>query len=107
MKINKIGKECIKTAREHGFSPNEDIDNIEKNKWYLASKLALIHSEISEMLEAIREDNWNNMIEEGIDVIIRTLEYLSCLKDVNIEEELYKKMEINKNRKFKHGNKLI
>lgn len=36
-----------------------------------------------------------------------TLEYLSCLKDVDIDKELQKKMEINDNRSYKHGGKLV
>ena len=107
MNLNKIAKECWKTANKNGFSPYEDIDNIKIYVFYLATKIALIHSEASEMLEAIRRNDFENMVEEAIDVIIRTLEYLSCLKDVDIDKELQRKMEINNNRPYKHGGKII
>ncbi len=107
MNINEIGKDCVKIAKDHGWIPKEEIDSIEEDKYYLATKVALIHSEVSEMLEAMRVNDWDNLVEEGIDVIIRTFEFLSCLKDVDIEKELFKKMEINRNRSFRHGGKLL
>ena len=105
--LNRIARECWLTSKRNGFSPHENIDDISEYKYYLSTKIALIHSEASEMLEAIRINDFDNMIEEGIDVIIRTLEYLSCLKDVDIDKQLKKKMNKNNKRTFMHGGKLL
>jgi len=103
-----MAKECVKIAREHGFSQLEDITDItDDNKWYIAGKLALIHSEVSEMLEELRVGNKQGIIKEGIDVLIRTFELLIAFEGTDIEEELYKKMTINRFREHKHGGKLI
>lgn len=107
MNLNEIAKKCWETSNKSGFSPHKDIWDLFEHKYYLATKIALIHSEATEMLEAIRIGDLDNMVEEGIDVIIRTLEYLYSIKDTDIEKELQKKMEKNSNRPFKHGGKLI
>lgn len=107
MTLNEIAKKCWQTSNKNGFSPYEDVDNIEDHVFYLSTKIVLIHSEASEMLETIRKNDFENMVEEAIDILIRTLEYLSCLKDVDIDKELQRKMEINSNRSYKHGGKLI
>jgi len=107
MNLNEVAKTCLNTAIKSGFSPNTNINDLEEYKYYLATKIALIHSEASEMLEALRVDDFDNMVEEAVDVLIRTLEYLSCLKGVDIDFELKKKMSINSKRKFRHGGKII
>ena len=52
-------------------------------------------------------EDFNNLIEEGIDVLIRTLEFLGCLKGVNIDFEYQRKMQINSERPVQHGGKLL
>jgi len=102
--MNRIARECIAIARVHGFTPRDDIIDLDKEKWYLATKIALIHSEASEMLEALRLLDKEELAEEGIDVLIRTLEFLKCL-GVDIDKEIKKKMEVNRNRTYMHGGK--
>ncbi len=103
MSVNEIARECLEIARKNGFSPLRQIEDPEDKKWYLATAITGIHSEASEMYEALRENSIDRMAKEGIDVLIRTLEFLSNLKGVDIEKELRTKMEINKNRPFLHG----
>lgn len=105
--INIIAKECLEIARKNGFSPLKDIENLEDHKWYLATAITGIHSEASEMYEALRENNLIGMAREGIDVLIRTIEFLSCLKDIDIDKELRRKIEINRKRSHMHGGKLL
>lgn len=63
--------------------------------------------------EWLKEKGWDhrvtdieNFIEEGIDVLIQTLELLKGL-GANIDEQLRKKMEYNRNRPPRHGGKRI
>ena len=105
--IDQIAKECLETARTNGFSPFKEIGRLEDHRWYLATAIAGIHSEATEMYEALRDNDINHMAKEGIDVIIRTLEFLSNLKDIDIEKLLREKMVINRNRSHMHGGKLV
>lgn len=63
----------------------------------LLSKLALVHSEVSEAVEAARHQNWSNFKEEIADTVIRCLDLADSL-DFDLENEMRKKMEINKAR---------
>ncbi len=101
--LNLLAKECLEIARKNGFSPHKQIENLEDHKWYLATAITGIHSEASEMYEALRENSIDRMAKEGIDVLIRTIEFLSSLKGVDIDKEIRIKIEINKNRPFRHG----
>lgn len=105
--IDRIAKLCLDIARKDGFSPLKEIENLREHRWYLASGIAGIHSEASEMYEALRENSLERMAKEGIDVLIRTLVFLSNLKGIDIEGMLREKMEINKGRSYMHGGKLL
>lgn len=79
---------------------------------FLLAKLALLHSEVSETLEAIRKEQGEEAIlEEMADIYIRLIDlyagarnhgWLSC--DASLGETIEKKMAINANRPRKHGN---
>ncbi len=105
--LNILAKECLEIDRVKGFSLYHDIEDIEKYKWYLATMITGIHSEATEMYEALRENNLTHMAREGIDVLIRTLEFLSSLKGVDIDKEIRRKMEINRKRSYMHGGKIL
>jgi NTP pyrophosphatase (non-canonical NTP hydrolase) len=64
--------------------------------------IALIHSELSEALEADRVGNEENRKEELADVFIRLADLCGSL-DVDLDQEVEKKMEKNKNRPRLHG----
>lgn len=74
--------------------------------------IALIHSEVSECLEALRHDNpvsdhvaeISLAEEELADVIIRVMDLAYC-KGWNIPKALFLKMQYNKTRPYRHGNK--
>ena len=92
--------------------------NVEKGFWgepevmdkYVA-KIALIHSELTEVLEALRKHQGADKVtEEFADVLIRTFDLFGVLVDAGeADPKLYgvmrKKMEANKNRPSKHGNR--
>jgi len=93
--IKQITEIIIKQAKEKGFGVNpEEVNAIEK--------IALIHSELSEALDAYRHKNMNGkdgFAEELADVIIR-LFHLAGVYNVDLEKEILKKIEFNKDRKW-------
>jgi len=68
--------------------------------------LALMHSEVSEALEAFRANDQANFAEELADVIIRTLDCAAGL-GIDIDAEINRKLEKNRNRAFRHGGKRV
>lgn len=68
--------------------------------------IALMHSELSEALEALRQPDQtkNNVGEELADTVIRILDY--CYhRNIDLEDELVKKMAYNEQRAYRHGGK--
>lgn len=92
------------TAIEKGFWEGEvSYDKI-------GNKLALVHSEVTEVLEAIRKKQGSEaVVEEMSDIIIRLLDLYAAMRDENmiehsLDEVLNKKLNINKERPKLHGN---
>jgi NTP pyrophosphatase (non-canonical NTP hydrolase) len=92
------------TAVEKGFWEGEI--NYDK----IGNKLALVHSEVTEVLEAIRKNKGSEeIVEEMADVLIRLLDLYAAMmnsEDVthSFDEILFKKMNINSDRPKLHGN---
>lgn len=93
--INNLCKEAFMTAKAKGWhdEPRET-----------GTLLALIHSEVSEALEADRKGDQENFAEELADVCIRIFD-LCGSKDIDLEGAISRKMERNKTRSYKHGGK--
>lgn len=93
--INRLCQEAYETAKSKGWhgEPRET-----------GTLLALIHSEVSEALEADRKGDHENFAEELADVCIRVFD-LCGLKRVDLEKAILAKMEKNKGRSYKHGGK--
>ena len=68
--------------------------------------LCLIHSEVSEALEAFRKQDQNNFKEEMADIFIRCLDMLHGI-GFNIAPDVGAKIEKNARRGYKHGGKKI
>lgn len=65
-----------------------------------AEKLALIHQEVSEVLEAYRQGKMtgeHGVAEELGDVVMRVM-HLAGIYSFNLESEILKKIEVNKTR---------
>jgi NTP pyrophosphatase (non-canonical NTP hydrolase) len=90
---------------------------IEKGFWEgtisydkIGNKLALVHSEVTEVLEAIRKNKGSEeVVEEIADVIIRLLDVYAAMRNSedlihSLDEILNKKININKERPKLHGN---
>lgn len=75
----------------------------------VAAKIALIHSEGTEVLEALRKNHGVEAVtEEIVDILIRTLDLHDWLVGLglatdNIDSILHSKMEKNESRPPKHG----
>lgn len=70
----------------------------------IGEKLCLIHSEVSEALEELRQEEFNThkFAEELADIIIRTLD-LGDFFGYNMEEVVLRKHQKNMLRPKKHG----
>jgi NTP pyrophosphatase (non-canonical NTP hydrolase) len=92
------------TAIEKGFWSSP------KNFDVFGNKLALVHSEVTEVLEAIRKNKGSEQIvEEMVDILIRTLDLYASMRNAgfvehSLDEILFTKMEKNKVRPQLHGN---
>lgn len=92
------------TAIEKGFWDKP------KNFDVFGNKLALIHSEVTEVLEAMRKNKGSEeIVEEMADILIRTLDLYASMRnggfvEHSLDEVLFKKIEINKERPKLHGN---
>jgi len=80
------------------------------DSWYEQYKvpavMALIHSEVSEALEAFRHGDKANFIEEMSDTIIRILDCTHGL-GMDIGTAIMAKCEINSKRGYRHGGKRV
>ena len=68
----------------------------------MPEKLMLVVTELAEAMEAYRDNDKKNFNEEIADTFIRLLDICGSI-DIDIESEIKKKMEINKERPHRHG----
>lgn len=110
--------EAIKRKYFDQLSDEIHVTNVKKGFWgepemmdkYIA-KLALIHSELTEVLEALRKSQGPDKVtEEFADVLIRTFDLYGVLVEAGeADPELWgimkDKMKVNAERPPKHGNR--
>lgn len=107
--LNDYGVDALaavlhETAVEKGFWDGE----ITHDK--VGNKLALVHSEVTEVLEAIRKNKGSKeIVEEMSDIIIRLLDLYAAMRNSDmitdsLEEALENKINKNKERPRLHGN---
>lgn len=121
--MNELAQEVFKNAQLKGWYDNHGGTN-------MGERIALIHSEASEMLEADREDRYcksninavngwhypeefqkayvdnvkGTFEEELADIVIRCLD-MAAFKGIDIESHVAAKMRYNTLRPIKHGGK--
>jgi len=128
--LNELRDKIHANAKAKGFYDNEINYASESSRAlehaFFAQKIALIHSELSEALEADRVNRWaniedlsrpikdlyfpdsfeyavkNTVEDELADVIIRVLDMCGGL-EIDIEKHVELKMKYNETRNYKHG----
>lgn len=128
--FNSLSKVVYDTACEKGWWPSEEDPEIKKVakcnlpkalkqrlvdmlvKRNDGEMLCLMHSELSEALEAIRVGNppddkltnYPGSAAELADMIIRIMDY-AYVRELDLAGAIIAKIEYNKGRAFKHGGK--
>jgi NTP pyrophosphatase (non-canonical NTP hydrolase) len=108
MNLDKLSDEFHDIAVKKGFWDNYEVAPIE----FICTKLALIHSEVTEVLEAIRKDKGETeVMAEFADILIRTMDLYAGMNerwfvgDMSLQDAVTRKTEMNTSRPKLHGNK--
>ena len=99
--FDEVQKNVHQTAKDKGWWDEERNDG---------EMVALMHSELSEALEALRHGNppddkvplFTGVEAELADVIIRIMDFAEA-RGYNVADALVVKMEYNDGREYKHG----
>ena len=102
-RFDQVQAEVHRIACGHGWWTTEKEDG---------TCIALMHSELSEALEACRLGNPPSEICDGVseveielaDVIIRIMDF-ACRRGLHVSDAILAKMEYNRERPYKHGDK--
>lgn len=108
MSLNDIGRESLETSAAKGFQSVKPEDWDELLVYNIVpTKLALIHSEVSEALEEFRKDHRLEQFGgELADIIIRVGQ-LGVGLGIDLDEAVRAKLTTNRDRPHQHGGRLI
>jgi len=111
MKSSLIGIEAMISVGDSERYYINTINDVAKNiaTWrkkqeFVTTKLMLCVTELSEAMEAYRDDDKLHFNEEIADTFIRLLDICGTLK-IDIAQEIVNKMGKNEQRPAKHGRK--
>lgn len=105
MSFDEISTELHQTARSKGFYDRLDMTDFNSQ----AKQLAMIHSEVTEVLEALRKEKGEKaVVEEIADILIRSFDLFAALRESGVvtsslDEVFNEKVGINKERPRMHG----
>jgi NTP pyrophosphatase (non-canonical NTP hydrolase) len=107
--LDDVGFTIHANAVEKGFyEPLSRLDEEDYIIFYL-KQLAMIHSEVSEVLEALRKAKGPDAVaDEMADILIRLVDLYSLLRrtgevKITLAEAVARKTNINKDRPKMHG----
>lgn len=107
--MDELAQKIHAWARSKGFYEREfihceecDLCDPVANPSLPSEKLCLVHSEVSEVLEALRDEDREHEEEECADIIIRVLDY-AAWRGFSMDEAVPQKMAKNEGRPYKHG----
>lgn len=99
--LNDLAASAHSNACRKGFWDDINISDPR----HVLSLLALITTETSEAVEAIRKDDRGNFAEELADILIRVFDVAGGM-GINLGAGVIAKMAKNEARAFRHGKKL-
>lgn len=97
--LHELQTTAWEIAEDKGFHAGDEEGEDARSR---AKILALIHSEVSEALEADRVGDEDNYAEELADTVIRLLDHAES-EGIDLEAEIEQKMDVNRGREYKHG----
>lgn len=103
--FDTISTELHATAREKGFYDSLDMTEFNSQ----AKQIAMIHSEATEVLEALRKEKGEAaVLDEISDILIRTFDFYAALVNAGVvtgslDEAFAKKANVNTTRPRMHG----
>lgn len=104
-RLNKLAREILEINAANGWNV-ATLDWWPGKTRHLCTLLALIHSEVSEATEAVRNKDRANFEEELADVLIRVLD-LSGGLGIDMDAAVAAKLDVNRKRGYKHGGKAV
>lgn len=114
-RIRELSRLCHKIAVDCGWWPERDLALARSwNPTLIASKLALVHAEVSEALEDVRNGDMKMFITdkpqgfavEMADVLARVFDLCEAL-EIDVVGALLEKIRYNRKRPFRHGGKAL
>lgn len=110
MNLDNLAEDLHETAVDKGFwGPIETLRMEGEEFVFYAKQLAMVHSEVTEVLEALRKQKGDQqVVEELADIIIRVLDLYSGLRrysgiNLSLNQVLLDKARYNMSRPAKHG----